>query len=42
MKPKVAILDEPDSGIDVVSLPHIMNAVVQWRRSIWMAKEPGV
>jgi len=27
MKPKVAILDEPDSGIDVVSLPHIMNGI---------------
>ncbi len=26
-KPKVAILDEPDSGIDVVSLPHIMNGI---------------
>ncbi len=29
MKPKVAILDEPDSGIDVVSLPHIMNGIVE-------------
>ncbi len=29
MKPKVAILDEPDSGIDVVSLPHIMNAIAE-------------
>jgi Fe-S cluster assembly ATP-binding protein len=29
MKPKLAILDEPDSGIDVVSLPHIMNGVVE-------------
>ena len=27
MKPKVAVLDEPDSGIDVVSLPHIMNGI---------------
>jgi len=27
LKPKVAILDEPDSGIDVVSLPHIMNGI---------------
>jgi Fe-S cluster assembly ATP-binding protein len=29
MRPKVAILDEPDSGIDVVSLPHIMNGVTE-------------
>jgi len=32
MKPKVAILDEPDSGIDVVSLPHIMNGIVEMGR----------
>jgi ABC-type transport system involved in Fe-S cluster assembly, ATPase component len=29
MKPKVAILDEPDSGIDVISLPHIMNGITE-------------
>ena len=29
MKPKVAILDEPDSGIDVVSLPHIMSGILE-------------
>jgi len=29
MKPKLAILDEPDSGIDVISLPHIMNGIVE-------------
>jgi len=29
MKPKVAILDEPDSGIDVVSSPHIMNGITE-------------
>jgi Fe-S cluster assembly ATP-binding protein len=29
MKPKIAILDEPDSGIDIVSLPHIMNGIVE-------------
>jgi Fe-S cluster assembly ATP-binding protein len=29
MKPKVAILDEPDSGIDAVSLPHIMNGIAE-------------
>ena len=27
MKPKVAILDEPDSGIDIDSLEHIFEAV---------------
>ena len=29
MKPKLAILDEPDSGIDVVSLPHVMSGIVE-------------
>ena len=29
MRPKLAILDEPDSGIDVVSLPHIMNGIME-------------
>ena len=29
MKPRVAVLDEPDSGIDVVSLPHIMNGIAE-------------
>jgi Fe-S cluster assembly ATP-binding protein len=29
MRPKLAILDEPDSGIDVVSLPHIMNGIIE-------------
>ena len=29
MKPEVAVLDEPDSGIDVVSLPHIMNGIAE-------------
>lgn len=29
MKPKLAVLDEPDSGIDVVSLPHIMRGIVE-------------
>lgn len=32
MKPKVAILDEPDSGIDVISLPHIMNGITEMSR----------
>jgi len=29
MRPKLAILDEPDSGIDVVSLPHVINGIVE-------------
>jgi Fe-S cluster assembly ATP-binding protein len=29
MKPKIAVLDEPDSGIDIVSLPYIMNGIVE-------------
>jgi Fe-S cluster assembly ATP-binding protein len=29
MKPKVAILDEPDSGIDMISLPYIMNGITE-------------
>ena len=29
MKPRVAILDEPDSGIDMVSLPFIMNGITE-------------
>lgn len=29
MKPKIAILDEPDSGIDIVALPHIMSGIVE-------------
>jgi len=29
MKPRLAILDEPDSGIDVLSLPHIMNGIAE-------------
>lgn len=28
MHPKLAILDEPDSGIDIVSLPLILNSIV--------------
>jgi Fe-S cluster assembly ATP-binding protein len=28
MRPKLAILDEPDSGIDIVSLPLILNGIV--------------
>jgi len=29
MRPKLAILDEPDSGIDIVSLPSILNSIVE-------------
>ena len=29
MKPRLAILDEPDSGIDVLSLPHVMNGIAE-------------
>lgn len=29
IKPRLAILDEPDSGIDVLSLPHIMNGIAE-------------
>jgi len=31
MKPKFAILDEVDSGIDVVSLPHIINGIAKMK-----------
>ena len=29
MRPKLAILDEPDSGIDIISLPLILNGIVE-------------
>jgi Fe-S cluster assembly ATP-binding protein len=29
MRPKLAILDEPDSGIDILSLPHITNGITE-------------
>jgi len=29
MHPKLAILDEPDSGIDIISLPLILNGIVE-------------
>jgi len=32
MRPKLAILDEPDSGIDIVSLPFILNGIVEMNR----------
>ena len=31
MKPKLAILDEVDSGIDVLSLPHLINGIVKMK-----------
>ena len=31
MKPKIAILDEVDSGIDVLSLPHLINGIVKMK-----------
>jgi len=31
MRPKLAILDEVDSGIDVVSLPHIVNGIAKMK-----------
>ena len=32
MRPKLAILDEPDSGIDIVSLPFIMNGILEMNK----------
>jgi len=32
MQPKLAILDEPDSGIDIVSLPFILNGIVEMNK----------
>jgi Fe-S cluster assembly ATP-binding protein len=32
MQPKLIILDEPDSGIDIVSLPSILDAIVAMNR----------
>ncbi len=29
MRPKLAILDEPDSGIDIISLPLILNGITE-------------
>jgi Fe-S cluster assembly ATP-binding protein len=29
MRPKLAILDEPDSGIDIISLPLILNGIIE-------------
>lgn len=32
MQPKLAILDEPDSGIDIVSLPSLLNGIVEMNK----------
>ncbi len=32
MQPKLAILDEPDSGIDIISLPFILNGIVEMNK----------
>ena len=32
MQPKLAILDEPDSGIDIIALPFIMNGIVEMNK----------
>lgn len=32
MRPKLAILDEPDSGIDIVALPLIFNGIAEMSR----------
>ena len=32
MKPKLAILDEPDSGIDIVSLPFLLDSIIEMNK----------
>ncbi len=32
MQPKLAIMDEPDSGIDIVSLPLVLNGIMEMNR----------
>ena len=32
MRPKLAILDEPDSGIDIVSLPFILDGITEMNK----------
>ncbi len=32
MRPKLAILDEPDSGIDIVALPLLLNGIMEMNR----------
>ena len=43
MQPKLAILDEPDSGIDIVSLPILLNGMLELKKqgsSILMITHP--
>jgi Fe-S cluster assembly ATP-binding protein len=32
MRPKLAILDEPDSGIDIVAMPLLLNGIMEMNR----------
>lgn len=32
MRPKLAILDEPDSGIDIISLPLILDSIIEMNK----------
>jgi len=32
MRPKLAILDEPDSGIDIVALPLLLNSIIEMNK----------
>jgi len=32
MQPRLAILDEPDSGIDIISLPFLINGIVEMNK----------
>jgi Fe-S cluster assembly ATP-binding protein len=32
MHPKLAILDEPDSGIDIVALPRLLDSIIEMNR----------
>jgi len=32
MHPKLAILDEPDSGIDIVALPRLLNGIIEMNK----------
>jgi Fe-S cluster assembly ATP-binding protein len=32
MRPKLAILDEPDSGIDIVALPRLLNGIIEMNK----------
>ena len=32
MRPKLAILDEPDSGIDIVAMPLLLNSIIEMNK----------